>query len=365
MVRRWVALVSIFAIIVAACGGGAATPPAATVAPSASSAQPSGSLEPSASAVAEKCTGQKLSFQLSFIPNVQHAGFLVAANRGFYTDEGLEVEMVPAGPNVDPVSAVGDGTASLGQVDYGQLLRARAAGVPIVSIAQTYKKTFLNWYAGGTSGIQTMADWKGKRVGRTQVGDDPEIIAMLASAGLTLDDITTIQQDFGIDEFVAKEVDLATGVVFFHPAAFNGQTDMKWPDDFKIFIPEENGANIASQTVATTEEMVTKDPAALRCFLRASIRGWQAVFSNTETAVDDVMKFIPEGAIPREHQSPAMLDVLPIIGDDANDDLLKIDPAQYTETIRILEGVKFIEPGLTVEDTYDTSIYDTMGPIAP
>jgi NitT/TauT family transport system substrate-binding protein len=275
------------------------------------------------------------------------------------------VEVVPAGPNVDPVSAVGDGTASLGQVDYGQLLRARAAGVPIVSIAQTYKSTFLNWYAAKDSGIETMADWKGKRVGRTQVGDDPEIIAMLASADLTLDDITTIQQDFGIDEFVAGEVDLATGVVFFHPAAFNGQTEMKWPEDFNIFIPEEHGANIASQTLATTEEMVEQDPAALRCFLRASIRGWQAVFEDPEAAVDDVMTFIPEGAIPREHQSPAMLDVLPIIGDDADDDLLKIDPAQYTETIQILEEVEFIEPGLNVDETYDTSIYDSMGPIEP
>ena len=173
MVRTWAAVVPAFVIVVAACGGGATPTPAG-------SAPASGAPGSSAPAVAEKCDGQELSFQLSFIPNVQHAGFLVAANRGFYEDEGLQVEMVPAGPNVDPVSAVGDGTASLGQVDYGQLLRARAAGVPIVSIAQTYKETFLNWYASADSGIETMADWEGKRVGRTQVGDDPEIIAMPA-----------------------------------------------------------------------------------------------------------------------------------------------------------------------------------------
>jgi NitT/TauT family transport system substrate-binding protein len=363
MNRRWAVIAPTLALIAVACNPGASPSPSGG-APSPTDA-PSGSAPPSASAsaTAEKCTGQELSFQLSFIPNVQHAGFLVAHARGFYEDEGLAVEMIPAGPNVDPVSAVGDGTASLGQVDYGQLLRARQAGVPIVSIAQTYKETFLNWYASADSGIDTMADWQGKRVGRTQVGDDPEIIAMLASADLTLDDITTIQQDFGIDEFVAGEVDLATGVVFFHPAAFNGQTDMTWPDDFNIFVPEENGANIASQTVATTEEMIQQDPAALRCFLRASIRGWQAVFDDTELAVDDVMTFIPEGAIPREHQSPAMLDVLPIIGSGPDDNLLQIDPAQYEETIQVLEGVEFIEPGLAAADTYDTSIYDSMGPV--
>ena len=258
MKRIWTGLVAV-AVVVVGCGAGASPSPSApaSVAPPAS---PSGAPASTAPPVAEKCTGQKLTFQLSFIPNVQHAGFLVAAEQGFYTDEGLEVEMIPAGENVNPVSAVGDGSASLGQVDYGQLLRARAGDVPIVAIAQTYKKTFIDWYASKDSGIDTMADWKGKKVGRTQVGDDPEIIAMLASADLTLDDVETVQQGFGIDDFVAKNVDLATGVVFFHPAAFNGQTDMKWPDDFNIFVPEEQGAPIASQTIATTEEMIQERP---------------------------------------------------------------------------------------------------------
>lgn len=353
--RKRAAVLLAMALALVACGGGASPSPSPAPSPSADA--------PSVPPVAEKCDGQDVSFQLSFIPNVQHAGFLVAAEQGFYEDEGLNVELVPAGPNVDPVSAVGDGTATLGQVDYGQLLRARAAGVPIVAIAQTYKKTFLNWYALKESGIATMADWEGKRVGRTQVGDDPEIIAMLASAGLTLDDIETIQQDFGIDSFMAGDLDLATGVVFFHPALFNGIGQYAWPDDFNVFIPEEHGANIASQTIATTEEMIESDPAALRCFLRASIRGWQAAFEDDQAAVTDVMTYIPEGAIPEDHQRAAILDVLPIVGNGPDDNLLQIDRDQYVESIGILEEVEFIEPGINVDDTFDTSIYDTMGPI--
>jgi NitT/TauT family transport system substrate-binding protein len=355
--RKWAAVLPAFALLLAACGGGASP------SPTGAASQPPASSEPSSPATAEKCDGQDFSFQLSFIPNVQHAGFIVAAEQGFYEDEGLNVELIPAGPNVDPVGAVGDGTASAGQVDYGQLLRAREAGVPIVSIAQTYKKTFLNWYALKETGIETMADWEGKRVGRTQVGDDPEIIAMLASADLTLDDIETIQQDFGVDSFLAGDVDIATGVVFFHPALFNGMGEYAWPDDFNVFVPEDHEAGIAAQTVATTEEMIENDPAALRCFLRASIRGWQATFEDEQAAVTDVMTMIPEGAIPEDHQRAAIADILPIVGDGPDDNLLQIDRDQYVESIRILEEVEFIEPGINVDDTFDTSIYDTMGPI--
>jgi NitT/TauT family transport system substrate-binding protein len=263
------------------------------------------------------------------------------------------------------VASVGDGSADLGQVDYGQLLRARAAGVPIKEIAQTYQKSFLNWYASKESGIATVADWAGHTVGQIQVGEDPEIQLMLAAAGLTDDDITPTQQGFGIEDYVAGNVDVGTGVVFFHPAAFNGQTDMAWPDDFNVFTPDDNGAPIASQGVAVNEEILASDPAALRCFLRASIRGWQATFMDPQAAVDDVMTFIPEGAIPREHQAAAISDVLPIVGTGADDpNLLRIDPARYQESIDLLSSIDYFEgEAPAVEDTFDASIFDTMGPI--
>lgn len=309
---------------------------------------------------AEKCTGQHLSFILSFIPNVQHAGFLVASARGFYADEGLDVEIVPAGPNVDPVASVGDGSASLGQVDYGQLLRAREAGVPIKSIAQTYQKSFLNWYSSKDSGIATVADWKGHTVGQIQVGEDPEVRLMLASVGLTPEDITATQQSFGIDDYVGGKVEVGTGVVFFHPAAFNGMSDMTWPDDFNVFTPDDNGAPIASQTVATSEDLIANDPAALTCFLRASIRGWQETFRDPAAAVTDVMTFIPEGAIPEPHQQAAIGDVLPIVGTGADDpNILRIDPARYQESIDLLSTVDYFETEPpAAADTYDLSFFE-------
>src|SRR5688572_10790555 len=74
MNRRWAAVVPALALTIAACGPGGTTssPPAATASgPAASASGPAATA--SGPAVAEKCTGQELSFQLSFIPNVQHA----------------------------------------------------------------------------------------------------------------------------------------------------------------------------------------------------------------------------------------------------------------------------------------------------
>lgn len=350
-------------LLAAGCAGGTSPTPAPSSPTPTAAATPSQPSSPEP--VAEKCSGQTVSFELSFIPNVQHAGFLVAARRGYYADEGLNVEIKPAGPGIDPTQDVADGSVDLAQVDYVDLVEARAAGVPIKVVAQTYKLPFFFWYANKDSGVDSLDDWRGKRVGAIQLGDVPERDAMLLGAGLDPKrDINVVQQDFGTDDFIAGKVDVAEGVVFYHPAYLVGVNQKRWPDDFNVFWPAEHGADFASQTVATSEDFITKDPAAIKCFLRASIRGWQATFDNPEAAVDDTMTFIPEGAIPKPHQQAAINDVLPIVGSGADDStLLEPTPAKYQATVEQLVKLRYLRSDVDVESTFDASFYQTMGPV--
>lgn len=360
-----VALVILAVLLLLPRGGG----PGATSAPSAgptTAVTPVPATEPPPTeAVAEKCTGQKISFELSFIPNVQHAGFLVASKRGYYTDEGLDVEIKGAGPGVDVTQDVADGTVSLGQVDYVDIVEGRAAGVPIKAIAQTYKKPFFFWYSNKDSGIADVAAWKGHSLGAIQVGDYPERDAMMLAAGLDpKKDITVVQQDFGTEDFIAGKVDIGEGVVFYHPAYLVGVDQKAWPDDFIVYRPEDNGADFASQTVAASEDFLAKDPAAVKCFLRASIRGWKATFDDAPAAVTDTMTFIPEGAIPEPHQQAAINDVLPIVGSGMDDaTLLQPTPDKYQATIDQLKSLGYLTTDVAVATTYDSSFFDAMGPV--
>jgi NitT/TauT family transport system substrate-binding protein len=369
--RRVLALAAVLAVLSGACGGGAASSPPASVAVTAaptvaaSVASVAPSVAPSV-AVAEKCTNQKVSLELSFIPNVQHAGFLVAAARGYYKAEGLDLEIKPGAPGVDTTQDVADGTVTFAQVDYVDIVEARAAGVPVKAIAQTYKLPFFFWYTNKSSGIDTVVKWKGKKLGAIQVGDYPERDAMMLAAGLDpKKDVTVVQQDFGTDDFIAGKFDIAEGVVFYHPAYLIGVNHKKWPDDFNVFEPAKLGADFASQTVAVNEAFIAKDPAAIKCFLRASIRGWQATLADAQKAVDDVMTFIPPGAIPKPHQQGAINSVLPIVGSGPTDaTFLKLTPDKYTTTIAQLKTLGYLKTDVDVAKTYDSSFYDTMGPVA-
>lgn len=361
--RRAVALFTAAGIAAVACGGGGTPTAAPTAAPTAGPT--GGPTEAPSPAVGEKCNGEKVTFMLSFIPNVQHAGFLVASARGYYADEGLEVEIVPAGPGVDVAQDVADGTVDIGQVDYVNVVEAREAGVRMKVIGQTYKLPFFFWYTKKDSGIDTLEDWKGKKVGSIQLGDYPERDAMLISAGLNpRTDIVPTQQDFGTDDFIAGRVDIGEGVVFYHPAFLIGVNQMAFPDDFNVFWPADYDADFASQTIAANEEFLAANPAAATCFLRASVRGWQATFQDREAAVKDVMTFIPEGAIPEPHQQGAIHSVLPIVGSGADDaTLLEPTPDNYAETVAKLQELGYLGPNIDVAATFDRSYYDAMGPV--
>jgi NitT/TauT family transport system substrate-binding protein len=358
-IRGALALAASAVLVIAGCGGG--TSPSPSTAPSVTPSE-----EPSATPVtAEKCTGQKISFELSFIPNVQHAGFLVASAQGYYEDEGLDVEIRPGG-QVDVTQDVADGTVDLGQVDYVDIVEARAAGVPIKAVAQTYKLPFFFWYSNKSSNITKVEDWKGKTVGAIQVGDYPERDAMMLAVGLDpKTDITVFQQtDFGTTDIIAGTVAVAEGVVFYHPAYLVGVDQKAWPGDFDVFYPAEHGADLASQTVAASEEFLASDPAAVKCFLRASVRGWMATFADAPAAVTDTMTFIPPGAIPEPHQQAAINDVLPIVGSGASDTtLLQLTPDKYASTIAQLKSLGYLTTDVDVASTYDSSFYDGMGPV--
>jgi NitT/TauT family transport system substrate-binding protein len=298
---------------------------------------------------------------LSFLANIQHAGFLVAEQEGYYEEEGLDVEIIPAGPGTDVATAVADGTADLGQVDYVPLLRARNAGVPIKAVAQIYKDPFFFWYSSKDGGPATVEEWDGKTVGAIQVGDYPERDAMMIAAGLEPDAINVVPQDFdGLLD--PATMDIAEGVVFFHPALINLVGMPPFPDSYNVFRPADLGADFASQTVAGSEEYLGANADAVACFIRASIRGWHDAFDDAQTAVDDTMAFVPpDSPITADHQAAALPDVLAITGTDGHDaTLLEPDETSYQDTIDQLVALDFFEgeDPPAVADTFDRSFWD-------
>src|SRR6476646_769557 len=106
-------LVALVGLLTAACS---------SIAPSAGGAKPSGA-------------PGKLTVQLNFIRNVEHAGLLFAEKEGFYKAENLEVEVIAGATGIDPLQVVAAGGADIGVTAASSIINARSQSVPVKAFA--------------------------------------------------------------------------------------------------------------------------------------------------------------------------------------------------------------------------------------
>src|ERR1041385_1773851 len=104
----------------------------------------------------------KVTLQLKWVTQAQFAGYYVAKAKGFYEAEGLDVDIKPGGPDVAPKQGIA-GAAAVVIVDWmGGALAAREKGVPLVNIAQPFKKAGMELVCPKDGPIKTEADFKGR-----------------------------------------------------------------------------------------------------------------------------------------------------------------------------------------------------------
>jgi NitT/TauT family transport system substrate-binding protein len=343
---RLLGLISAVALLLGACGSNGTS----TSAGGQQQAPPTG-----------KCNNEKMRFQLSFFANAQHAGFLVAQNRGYYKDEGLNLEVVPGGPNVNVPLALAQGNVDVAMMGDDAVL-SFAGGAPITVVAQTYRTDPTRFVALKKSGIAGPADLKGKRVGVQRVGKQADLLALLNGVGLSESDIKMVPISFGIEDIVAGKVDIGSQQLFFHKAAWEA-AGYKWPDDLVVLDPAKFGVQVYGQVIAVNNRYLAANRAAVACFLRASVRGWQTTIADPNSAVKDVMKFLPPGSSTEQAQlvSLKVTDdelMAPAGFDKAN--LMKVDPRQVQATADTMQRFGILKQRVDTTKLVQTSFLGAL-----
>lgn len=281
--RRWlIALAAVAALAVVGCGG-----------------DDEGSSDGAAQAgttAAPKCNGQKIRFQLSFFPNAQHTGYLVAETRGFYEQAGLKVKTIPGGPTVNPSLQAAQGNVDIALMDFSEALNAVASGAPLVWVAQTYQSDPIRYVSlKDKHPLPDPSALKGAVVGTQQVGElEPELQGMLKQAGLTIDDVKIKSIDPSVTELLAGRIDVFPLQTFFHISQLE-ESDVKYPEDVDVLDPNELGVAVAANGMAVNRAFYESHKDAVACFLAAALKGWRTAIDDPAGAVPDVVKLQQEG----------------------------------------------------------------------
>ena len=249
----------------------------------------------------------KVTLQLKWVVQGQFAGYLVAKDKGFYKEAGLDVTVAPGGPDIAPETVIANKQADV-IVDWmPAALAAREKGVRLVNIAQPFKLSGLELTCRNESGVKTPADFKGKTLGVWFYGNEYPFLAWMAKLGLKTDGsaagVKVIKQGFNVDPLLQKQADCISTMTYNEYWQVI-EAGVK-AEDLTVFKYSDQGVATLEDGLYVMEDRL-KDPKFVETmakFVKASMKGWDYARAHPDEAVKIVLDNDASGAQTEAHQT--------------------------------------------------------------
>ncbi|MFC6686993.1 ABC transporter substrate-binding protein [Jhaorihella thermophila] len=278
-----------------------------------------------------------VKLQLKWVTQAQFAGYYVAADKGFYEEEGLDVTILPGGPDIAPEQVIAGGGADV-IVDWmPAALAARERGLALVNIAQPFKRSGMMLTCWKDTGISKPEDLANHTLGVWFFGNEYPFLSWMSQLGISTDGksengVEVLKQGFNVDPLLQRQADCISTMTYneYWQVIDAGVS----PDDLITFKYEDYGVATLEDGLYVLEENL-EDPAfvdKMVRFVRASMKGWKWAEENPDEAAMIVLDNDQTGAQTEKHQKRMMGEIAKLTsGSDGT-----LDPADYERTVRIL-----------------------------
>jgi NitT/TauT family transport system substrate-binding protein len=280
----------------------------------------------------------KVTLQLKWVTQAQFAGYYVAKDKGFYTEENLDVEIKPGGPDIAPPQVLAGGGADV-IIDWmPSALATREKGVPLVNIAQPFKSSGMMLTCRKETGITKPEDFKGKTLGVWFFGNEYPFLSWMSTLGIKTDGgadgVTVLKQGFNVDPLIQKQADCISTMTYneYWQVIDAGIK----PEDLVTFKYEDQGVATLEDGIYVLEDKL-KDPAfvdKMVRFVRASMKGWKYAEQNPDEAAMIVLDNDSTGAQTETHQKRMMGEIAKLTAGSNG----ALDEADYQRTVKTLLG---------------------------
>lgn len=234
----------------------------------------------------------KTSVMLDWTPNTNHTGLYVALEKGFYREEGLDVEILQAG-DVGP-----DQLVAAGQIDFGvtyqeNVTHARAQDIPIISLAAVIQHNTSGFASLKEDNLVRPLDLEGQKYGGwgspaeraiieavvTNDGGDPETIEFIDIGSTDFLSVIGEKVDFywifqGWDGLRAEQQNVPLNVIMLK--------------DY------EPALDYYTPVIVTNEDNIAQKPDFVKKFMTATSKGYQYCIENPEEAAEILLEAVPE-----------------------------------------------------------------------
>jgi len=224
--------------------------------------------------------GEPIKLQLRWTPQFQFAGYYAAVEKGFYREEGLDVQIRPGAPDRQPVAEVLAGRADYAEGN-SEVLLARLRGSPLVALAAIFQHSPSVLLALRNSRIESPQDLIGKKVMFMDSKNDPDFLTVLLNEGIQPSQLTILPSSYDFDDLITGKVDAFNAYLTNEPF-FLKQKDI----EYTVINPRKYGVDFYSDVLFTSEHEVHAHPKRVEAMRRATLKGWRYAMDHPDEVIE-------------------------------------------------------------------------------
>ncbi len=229
--------------------------------------------------------GRRAQLFLNWFPEHEHGGYFAALAGDLYAGAGLDVLILPGGPNAPVAARVASGEVEFGVLNADDVLLARAAGVPITALLAPIQTSPVCIMVHRASGIEELQDLRDVTLAMQVAA----AYAQYLQRHVPLTGVTIVPYGGSIAEFLTNPRYAQQAYIISEPilAAAKG-------GDPRCLLVADIGFNPYTSLLVTSEKLLHDQPDLVRRMTQASAAGWQRYVDDGGPANARILAVNPE-----------------------------------------------------------------------
>ncbi|WP_441260599.1 ABC transporter substrate-binding protein [Bradyrhizobium sp. 521_C7_N1_3] len=298
-----------------------------------------------------------VTFQLNWTAGGANAGFAAALGEGFYKAAGLDVTIVQGNGSGNTAQLVASGRSQLAYADAVAVSQLIAKGAPMKVVATIYQSNPNEVSALTKSGVKSINDLKGKKVGVPAGSSQTTMMPLFLKAnGLKEADMTMINMPVAamVPSLLQGQVDAILGSMDSYQIQLEQQGATL--DNYRF---ADYGVPTVSTSIFASDSFIKDNPDVLKKFIGASLRGWGFALDNPDKAVKDLKAVFPD--LNEKLAAAELAAITPLFCSGGAKFLGKAEDAHWTRTQALLSEVKLLPEGQDPKSYYTNAYLPADG----